>query len=108
MRAKEAELQWLKRLQRTGEVLWALTEGFGCKGLSGGVIEEIRVCLPGARRGDVLLVVKATRGDVKHVAFVGGPDVPTALLTWRQKETRDGLKFREEKPWSGRGGNEGS
>lgn len=79
-----------------------LDVGRGCKALDEGVVTSIRVLLPGGGRGDVLVVVKARRGDENYVGFVGGPDLVTALLTWKKKEIGEGLRFRREVPWDER------
>ena len=99
MRKATAEQKWLKRLERAGEVLAGVQEGYGAKAVAGATILEIRLLLRSPDRGDCLLIVKASSPEGRHVAFCGGPDPVTALLTWRAKEEGAGIKYREDRPW---------
>lgn len=93
-RDASAEAKWMRRIESAGGVLERLGQGVGCKALPGANLDEMRILLPGERRGDVLVVLKASIDGVKYVAFVGGPDVVTAVLMLRAKERAQGVKWR--------------
>lgn len=95
-RNAETELIWMRRIEAAGKMLAAVDAGRGCKALTCGELDEIRILLPGEKRGDVLVVLKGHVGEQKFVAFVGGPDAVTAMLMWRAKETAAGVKWRED------------
>lgn len=101
MRNVKAEQEWSKRMVRVAEMVAMLDDGKGAKALEGGHIDSVRVLLPGERRADVLLVVKASVGTAQWVGFVGAMNLATAMLTWRQKELARGIVFREDQPWGG-------
>lgn len=94
MRNASGEAKWMRRLESAGGVLERLTEGVGVKALPGANLDEMRILLPGEKRGDVLIVLKASIDGEKYVAFVGGPDVVTAVLMLRAKERSRGVKWR--------------
>lgn len=96
MRNASSEAKWVKRLADAGAQLESVASGRGCKALPDGVMQEIRILLPGPKRGDCLVVLKASRGEDAYVAFVGGPDPVTAMLMWQAKERGAGVKFRPD------------
>lgn len=103
MRNAKREAQESRRQERIGEFLEALEEGVGAKGLEGGAVTEVRMLLNKRDAGDTLFVVKASGAAGQFIAFVGARNVGEAVLTWRQKDTGNGLKWREDVPWGERG-----
>ena len=101
MRQVDAEAREEQRNRRVGEFVQALTQGRGATGVPGGRVTRITMRLPTEASPETLLVVKAIGDDGDVVAFVGGLDVVQALLTWRARDRKDGLKWREDKPWGG-------
>jgi hypothetical protein len=104
VRDVEREAIWDKRVRAVGEFIEAIGGGRGTTGLRGGSVTRITIRCPSREEPEALLVVKATGEDGDVVAFVGGLDVSTALLTWRAKDGSKGLKWRADKPWSEREG----
>lgn len=102
MRNATVEQRYYKRLQSVGEFLEGLGAGLGCKGLVGGVLQDVRIRLGTAEDPGVLLIVRATDGADQVVGFCGGSSVTEALLAWRQKDSAVGLKWRPNVPWSER------
>lgn len=102
MRKVDAEAKWMRRLENIGSMVEMLDSEQGCKALAGSVLVEVKVLCDQERRGDVLVIVTARVGDEKYVGFCGGPDIGTALLTWRKKEGGEGLSFRKHVPYGER------
>jgi hypothetical protein len=101
-RDSDREAAWTRRLASAGEWLDNLDRGRGVSGLESGQIRDIRIRLATEDDPGVLLIVRAFDANGAWVAFVGGLDVVTALLTWRSKDSAKGLKWNVDKPWSGR------
>lgn len=101
-RNQEQEQKWDRRNARAGEWLDSLLAGHGTEGLDEGEIHDIRVRFPTEGDPGVLLIVRAHNAAGRWVAFVGGPDVVTALLIWRQKDSSSGLRWNVDKPWDGK------
>lgn len=101
MRAQEDEARLDKRNRRAGEWLAALEVGRGLAGLTDGALWDIRFKLPQEEDPMVLMVVRATDAAGKRVAFMGAGTVVGALLAWRKLDGGAGLKWREDKPWTG-------
>lgn len=99
MRDVEEEAGQDRRQARIGEFVEAIERGRGLKGLPGGVVNEVRMLTNKREAGDALLVVKASAGGERWVAFVGARNVGEAMLTWRQKDRGKGLRWRKDKPW---------
>lgn len=99
MRKQAIEAAWQKRLVRVGEFLEAIEEGRGTEGLEDARVLEVRILTNQRDAGDTLLVIKAREGDQQYVAFVGARNVGEAILTWRQRAGKKGLKWRPDKPW---------
>ncbi|MCK4627327.1 MAG: hypothetical protein KAV00_18590 [Phycisphaerae bacterium] len=104
MRNGELEQAWTKRVSAIGEFIEAVGNGRGTTGLPGGVVTRVTLRYPTEDRPEALVVVKVSAEDGDHVGFVGGLDIGTALLTWRAKDGVKGLKWREDRPWSGSSG----
>lgn len=102
MRNASAEERIGKRNRRVGELFDRIDQGWLCKGLENGAITEIRIRAATEEQPEVLLILKATSEQGKHVAFTGGLTTVQALLTWRAKEQTTGLKWREDTPWQER------
>lgn len=103
MRNKEAEAAYLRRNERVGEFLGGLEHGRGVKGLEEGEITRVTILVPSRERPEALIAVKATTAAGKWVGFVGALTVSDAILMWRVRDERIGLKWREDIPWEQRG-----
>lgn len=101
MRNTDREAAWEKRVQRIGEWIEAIESGSGPKGLEDAKVVEVRCRLGAAGTGDTLLILKASGTAGEMVAFVGARNLAEAVLAWRQKESAGGLKWREDRPWTG-------
>lgn len=104
MRDIEEEAVQDRRCRRVGEFLDKLGRGMGAEGLANGVLTDIRIRLATEEEPSVLLIVRGWDERGKHIAFVGAFSVIDALLAWRAKREHKGLKWREDVPWSERGG----
>lgn len=102
MRDANREAQWAKRQQRAGEWLDSLLEGRGAGGLKECQVTEVRFKLPHGDQVETLMIVKACNGQEKWIGFCGGLDPVTALLVWRAKDAKGGLKWREDVPYGQR------
>lgn len=103
MRRQDDEERTNKANRRAGEWLEALLDGRGVQGLAEGVLRDVRFKLPQEDDPMVLMIVRATDTTGRRVAFVGAGSVGQALLAWRKLDTGEGLRWREDKPWSGTG-----
>lgn len=63
----------------------------------------INIKLDADNRTSVLVVLKAVEGEEKLVGFVGGPDLPTAIIAAGKKVAADVVRWREDRPWEWRG-----
>ena len=99
MRNAELEARWTRRLLRAGEFLESLDEGRGLTGLKDAVLDEVRMQYRGGVGGEVFLIVKAHTPAGEHVAFCGALGGIDAVLTWRGKDGKKGLKWRIDTPW---------
>lgn len=102
MRDAQQEQAVEKTNAKVGEFLAALTRGRGTQGLSEGKITRITIRMPTEDDPGILVVVKASAEGVDHVGFIGGWDVPMAVMAWRARDGKQGLKWRVDKPWDGR------
>jgi hypothetical protein len=99
-RNTEREEAWLRSCQRIGEWFGAVDCGRGCSGLEGAELIDVRIKIGPSEDPGVLLVIRAEAMGQRFVAFVGGMDTSTALLTWRQQAMAGTMKWREDRPWS--------
>lgn len=90
------------RARRVGEVLGAVGTGQAAKGLEEGVVTGFRVRLPTEGEPSVLLIVRASAGSGKFIAFIGAYTVTDAILAWRARCLAGGMKWREDVPWDER------
>lgn len=102
MRDVEQEAAVEKRDRRVGEFLAALGEGVGVGELPGGRIDGFRVRLPTEEDPGTLIIVRASSGSTKVVAFVGAYDLSSATLAWRARSRVGRMKWREDRPWKDR------
>ena len=99
---KQDDEAWLnKRNRRAGEWLAAIEVGRGVTGLTEGTLRDVRFKLPREEDPMVLMIVRADDATGKRVAFVGAGSMVGALLAWRKLDVREGLRWREDKPWEG-------
>lgn len=103
MRKIKSEADAERRAARVGAFLEALGDGLGVTGLEGGGLTSIQIRLPTEADPSVLLVLKATSGEGKRIAFVGALRISGAILAWRAKDAEGSLRWREDLPWSERG-----
>ena len=103
MRDAEEEQAHHKLLAKVGEWVMALGAGRGCEGAAGGVLTEFRVRMPREDEPMALLIVKVTGEDAKYIGFIGAPTAEAALLAWRARDGKGGLKWRVDLPWGERG-----
>ncbi len=90
------------RMRRVGEMMAAIGTEQATVGLEGGVVTDIRIRLPTEADPSVLLIVRASSGEDKHIAFVGAFSVPHAILAWRARCRTGGMKWREDVPFDQR------
>lgn len=62
---------------------------------------ELRAKLDADNRTSVLLIVKGVRDGTPVVAFVGGPDLETAVISLSKKLMGDAVRWRDDPPWGG-------
>jgi hypothetical protein len=101
MRNVDLEQRWQKRVAAIGQFIESIEEGHGARGIEEGRVTRITIRFPSEEEPEALVVVKASSPNGDAVGFVGGMDVGAAILTWRAKDARGGLKWREDKPWGG-------
>lgn len=104
MRDAREEAVQERRCRRVGEFLDAVGRGLDAVGLKNGTLTDIRIRLASEEEPSVLLIVRGYDEAGKHIAFIGAFSVVDALLAWRAKEGSKGMKWREDVPWSERGG----
>lgn len=102
MRRVDVEAEYMKRNTRIGEFIAALGYGPGVAGLEGGEVQKVTIRVQTEDRPDSLIVVKVCAGGEDYVGFVGGLTVADALLAWRAKDAKAGLKWKEDVPWERR------
>lgn len=102
MRAVDREAAWLKGIQRLGEFVESLGADPGQGVPEGTRLVGFNVKLATAEQPEVLIILKASGESGAYVAFAGGLTLPQALLGWRARHLADGVKWREDVPWSQR------
>lgn len=102
VRDAKAEAGVDRRNSRIGAWLEAIMEGRGAEGLPEGTVTGISIRMPTEADPATLLIVRATGGTGKHIAFVGAYSVNDALLAWAAKCRKAGMKWREDVPWGER------
>lgn len=94
-----ADKSWEKKLRRLGLDIEYLNAETSPDYDGDERITEIRFKCDADADTSVLVVIKATRGGEKLVAFIGGVDMESALLACVRKMRAGGLKYREDRPW---------
>lgn len=103
MRNTDLEERTNRANRKVGEFVDALNYGRGAQGLASGVVTGFTVKMPREGAPETLVVVKAENEDGKFVAFTGALTLQQAILIWAAKDRGNGLKWREDVPWSERG-----
>ena len=62
-------------------------------------LTEVRFKLDADNRTSVLVILKGVQGDRRRISFVGGFDLPAALLAVSKKMAAGALKWREDLPY---------
>ena len=101
MGRSEADQRFERLLRAIGYSVLALGKASMGRGDTEPVVHEVRILLHADNRTSVLLVIKAVRGDDRLIAFVGGPDIETALVSLKQRLAGGTLRWREDVPYTG-------
>lgn len=102
MNKHELEEIWEKRLRSLGMAIAQIGRHTADGSAEGPELTELRFQLEADNRTSVLLVVKARGQESDLVGFVGGPDLPSALLSLGKKLAAGAIKWREDRPWGER------
>lgn len=92
---------WERLLRACGMGVQAIWREAGERGLRGVLLTEVRFKLDADDGTSVLAILKGIEGDEQLVAFVGGPDLPTVVLSIQKKLAAVGLRWREDRPFEG-------
>lgn len=101
MGRSEGDVRFEKLLRSLGYAVLRLQQASE-PGSSGDVeLREVRFKLDCDNRTSVLVICKGVRGSASEVAFVGAPDLETAVLAVGKAIAGGALKWREDRPWGG-------
>lgn len=101
MGQSQADRAWDAHLRAVGVALQRVTRHTHEGAAEGPTVYEVRFKLEADNRTSVLVIVKAHGQDHELIAFMGGPDLPTAVLALGKKLAGGAVKWREDLPWSG-------
>lgn len=104
MRNKDEETAEERRYAKIGEFIDAVGAGRGVGALEGARVTGITLRWPTEEEPSTLLVIRATSGTAKWVAFVGAYSAGDAVLAWRKRSLAGRMKWREDLPWERREG----
>lgn len=66
---------------------------------SGVRVTDVRFKLDADNRTSVLVILKGVADDGEKVAFVGGPDLESAVIAVGKRLEGETLRWREDRPW---------
>lgn len=99
-RKTEADERFERTLRALGFAVLRLQKANETAGEDGVRVTDLRFKLDADAGTSVLAVVKGVRGQEELVAFTGGPDLETAVLSLGKKVQAGGLRWREDRPWA--------
>lgn len=101
MRNANREAAQERKEGKVGAFVATLGEGGGLEDSSDKWVTGVTVRMPTELDPGVLVVVRASSGKGKWVAFVGAHNLTDALLAWRAKARAGVMKWRVDLPWPG-------
>lgn len=100
-REVQDEERWQKLLIASGRGLVVIDRESGEARLGPVQLHSVKFLLQADSGTSVLAVVVGRDEGKELVAFVGGPDIMTTLLSLGKKLEADALRWRENRPWGG-------
>ncbi len=102
MGTKQGDEHWEKELRAAGIALHHLKRHAEGGNGSSPMLTEVRLKLDADEGTSVLMILKATGSEGSLVAFVGGADMVSVILSAAKKIVAGVLRWREDRPWSER------
>lgn len=101
MARSEGDVRFEKLLRGLGFAILNLQKAAELEAVGTARLTEVRFKLDADNRTSVLVICKGVLGDGKKIAFVGAPDLETAVLAVGRSVAAGALKWREDLPYAG-------